>query len=128
MKFYSKVSLVIMLTLFVAAVMTAPQVSLANKEVKVTRHSQTENPSALQTRTVPLVTLTNAPDVPQCRGLLNQDMVDVVNEAAEDPAEIFERNRRAHPHMIMMPPPVECESQLWKAARQSGGLQTAASP
>ena len=128
MKFYFKVSLVIMLTLFVAAVMTAPRVSLANKEVKVTRYSQTENPSALQTRTVPLVTLTNAPDVPQCRGLLNQDMVDVVNEAAEDPAEIFERNRRAHPHMIMMPPPVECESQLWKAARQSGGLQTAVSP
>jgi hypothetical protein len=128
MKFYFKLSLVIMLTLFVGAVMTAPQVSLASKEVKVSPYSQTVNSVGGQTRSIPLVTLENAPDVPQCRGLLTQDMLDVVNEALEDPAEIFETNRRAHPHMVMMPPPVECESQLWKAARQPGGLQTAVSP
>ncbi|HEY6230914.1 MAG TPA: carboxypeptidase regulatory-like domain-containing protein [Pyrinomonadaceae bacterium] len=128
MKFYFKLSLVIMLIVFVAGVMTAPEVSLARNEVKLTPVSQTENSQGQQTPSVPLLTFANAPNVPQCRGMLTQDMLDVVNGALEDPAEAFERNRRAHPHMIMMPPPVECESQLWKAARQNGALQTAVSP
>jgi hypothetical protein len=128
MKFYFKLSLVLMLTLMIAGVLTAPQVSLARKEERLNKYSQTVNSPGQQTQSVPLVTFANAPDVPQCRGMLTQDMLDVVNGSLEDPAEIFERNRRAHPHMIMMPPPVECESQLWKAARQNGGLLTPVSP
>ena len=71
-----------------------------------------------QTRPVPVLTLENAPDVPQCREILNQDILDLVNTSVEDPGEIFEANRRAHPHMIEMPPPVECASELWTAVRE----------
>lgn len=71
-----------------------------------------------QSQSVPILTRQNAPDIPQCREILNQDILDIVNAASEDPAEIFERNRRAHPHMIMMPPPLDCASKLWLAARQ----------
>ena len=70
-----------------------------------------------QTRTVPVLTLSNAPDVPQCREILNQEILDIVNLSVEDPGEIFEENRRAHPHMIEMPPPVECASELWQEVR-----------
>src|SRR5438270_1488113 len=44
------------------------------------------------------------PDVAQCHGILSQAIVDLVNGTDEDPAETFEKNRRAHPHMIMLPP------------------------
>ncbi len=71
-----------------------------------------------QTRPVPVLTLENAPDVPQCREILNQDILDLVNTSVEDPGEIFEANRRAHPHMIEMPPPTECASELWTAVRE----------
>jgi uncharacterized repeat protein (TIGR01451 family) len=88
------------------------------------RQSAVQNQGSLtagattQTRPVPVLTLENAPDVPQCREILNQDILDVVNSSVEDPAEIFEANRRAHPHMIEMPPPVECASELWTAVRE----------
>jgi uncharacterized repeat protein (TIGR01451 family) len=71
-----------------------------------------------QARPVPVLTLANAPDVPQCREILNQDILDIANLSVEDPGEIFEANRRAHPHMIEMPPPVECASELWQAVRE----------
>jgi uncharacterized repeat protein (TIGR01451 family) len=71
-----------------------------------------------QARTVPVLTMANAQElVPQCREILNQDVLDLANTSVEDPGEIFEANRRAHPHMIEMPPPVECASELWEAVR-----------
>ncbi|MEA2203889.1 MAG: hypothetical protein QOE77_665, partial [Blastocatellia bacterium] len=69
-------------------------------------------------QSVPTLTRENAPDIPQCREILKQEILDIVNAATEDPAEIFEKNRYAHPHMIMMPPPLDCASKLWKAARR----------
>jgi hypothetical protein len=57
-------------------------------------------------------------DVPaQCEGILSQAVMDIVDTATEDPAVTFEDNRRAHPHMIMMPPPIECASKLWQSLR-----------
>src|SRR5436309_13253811 len=49
---------------------------------------------------VPFLTLKTAPDVPQCHGVLKQDIIDLVNSASEDPGVTFEKNRRAHPHMV----------------------------
>ncbi|MFL6594443.1 MAG: carboxypeptidase regulatory-like domain-containing protein, partial [Chthoniobacterales bacterium] len=68
----------------------------------------------------PLLTMENAPDLPQCRGVLNQEIVDLVNSASEDPAVVFERNRREHPHMIAMPPTTDCASALWRTIRDKG--------
>src|SRR6266446_6671194 len=79
-------------------------------------------PSA-QAQSVPVLTLQNAPNIPQCRGILRQDILDLVNSSSEDPAETFEKNRRAHPHMIMMPPPLDCASGLWRAVRRNGAPQ-----
>ncbi len=73
-----------------------------------------------QSRQVPVLTMQNAPNIPQCRQILNQDMLDLANNSVEDPGVTFEQNRRAHPHMIEMPPPVDCASGLWKAARRGG--------
>ncbi|MFN2596890.1 MAG: hypothetical protein ABR563_06860, partial [Pyrinomonadaceae bacterium] len=75
-------------------------------------------PVASQQRTVPVLTMQNAPDIPQCRPILNQDVLDLVNSSVEDPGEIFEQNRRLHPHMIEMPPNVECASEMWEAVRR----------
>jgi len=66
---------------------------------------------------VKVLTMANAPDVAACRGMLDQKIVDLANNSAEDPAVVYERNRRLHPHMIMIPPPLECASGLWRAAR-----------
>jgi len=62
------------------------------------------------------------PDVAQCRGILSQLILDRVNAAEEDPAETFEKNRREHPHMIMMPPTIECASKLWHALKKNPHL------
>src|SRR5919112_2309757 len=71
-----------------------------------------------QTRQVPVLTMANAQELaPQCSEILNQDVLDLANTSVEDPGEIFEANRRAHPHMIEMPPPTECASELWEAVR-----------
>jgi uncharacterized repeat protein (TIGR01451 family) len=71
-----------------------------------------------QTRQVPVLTMANAQELaPQCSEILNQDVLDLANTSVEDPGEIFEANRRAHPHMIQMPPPIECASELWQEAR-----------
>jgi len=76
------------------------------------------DPDGMQAKSVPVLTLQNAPDIPQCREILNQGILDLVNAASEDPAETFEKNRLAHPHTIMMPSPLDCASKLWAAARQ----------
>src|SRR6185369_13132954 len=58
------------------------------------------------------------PDVAQCRGILKQEILDIVNGASEDPAETYEKHRRAHPHMIQMPATIDCASNLWRALRK----------
>jgi hypothetical protein len=68
------------------------------------------------------IVLANVPDVAQCRGILKQEILDLVNNAAEDPAQTFEKNRRAHPHMIMMPAPIDCASKLWQALNRNAHL------
>jgi hypothetical protein len=77
---------------------------------------------------VPVLTLQNAPNVPQCHGILRQEILDLVNAATDDPAETFEKNRRLHPHMIEMPPTLECASKLWLAVRRNGAAQPPADP
>src|ERR1043166_1943561 len=83
---------------------------------------------AQQQRQVPVLTLQNAPDIPQCHDVLRQDILDQVNAAAEDPAVTFENNRRLHPHMIEMPPTIECASGLWRAARRGGAPEAPTDP
>jgi hypothetical protein len=84
-------------------------------------NAQSSKFSALERLARP-VTLANLPDVAECRGVgLSQDILDLIN-GDEDPAEKFEKNRREHPHMIMMPPTVECASKQWKAKKNGKGL------
>ena len=87
--------------------------------------AQAQNPTSsgtpAQTLNVPFLTMGTAPDVLQCREILRQEIIDLVNSATEDPAVTFEKNRRAHPHMIMMPPPLDCASSLWRAVRMADG-------
>ncbi|HYU24803.1 MAG TPA: hypothetical protein VEO74_06345, partial [Thermoanaerobaculia bacterium] len=68
------------------------------------------------------VVLADVPDIRQCRGILSQVILDLVNNAVEDPADSFEKNRRAHPHMIVMPAPLECASKLWQALNRNAHL------
>src|SRR5438477_292012 len=63
------------------------------------------------------------PDVPECRGILSQSILDAVNAAKEDPAETFEKHRRANPHMIMLSPPQECASKLWRVVNRDPRLE-----
>jgi hypothetical protein len=70
-------------------------------------------------RPIVLATRPDLPQVAQCEDILSQEVIDIASNATEDPAETFEDNRRAHPHMIMMPPPIECASKLWQAFRGS---------
>jgi hypothetical protein len=44
-----------------------------------------------QMRPVPVLTMANAPDMPQCRDILNQDILDNVNTSVEDPARYSRR-------------------------------------
>jgi uncharacterized repeat protein (TIGR01451 family) len=101
--------------------------AVSTQETKQPADSQDQSASQ-QTRPVPVLTMQNAPDVPQCREIMSQEILDVVNSASEDPAVTFERNRREHPHMIMMPPPLDCASQLWQAARRGGEPAPPADP
>jgi hypothetical protein len=82
--------------------------------------AQNQISAPTQTLNVPFLTMGTAPDVLQCRGILSQGIIDLVNSATEDPAVTFERNRRAHPHMIMMPPTLDCASSLWRTVRTTG--------
>src|SRR5205085_1557984 len=56
----------------------------------------------------------NLPEVAQCHGILSQGIIDLVNNATEDPAVGYEKRRQQNPHMIMLPPPLECASGLFK--------------
>ena len=75
--------------------------------------------ASTQEKSTPLLTLQSAPDIPQCREILNQAILDLVNTASEDPAETFERNRQAQPHSMMLPSPLNCASKLWMAAHRN---------
>jgi hypothetical protein len=110
------IAVIIFLTLGVAAAgsgypswLTQPTLAQARPEITA---------EVVQGQTVPVLTRQNAPDIPQCREIVNQEVLDIVNAASEDPAVTFEENRRAHPHMIMMPPPLDCASKLWLAVRR----------
>ncbi|MEY2500634.1 MAG: repeat-like domain, partial [Verrucomicrobiota bacterium] len=83
--------------------------------------TQISSGAVTQTLNVPFLTMGTAPDVFECRGILRQEIIDLVNSAPEDPAVTFEQDRRAHPHMIMMPPPLECASSMWREVRTPGG-------
>jgi hypothetical protein len=88
--------------------------------------SKSIDEASAHTQSVPLLTKQNAPDIPQCREILNQAILDLVNSASEDPAETFEKNRLAHPHSIMLPPPLDCASKLWMAARRNSSAAESA--
>jgi hypothetical protein len=75
--------------------------------------------ASTQEKSIPVLTLQSAPDIPQCRDILNQAILDLVNTASEDPAVTFERNRQAQPHSMMVPSPLNCASKLWMAVRRS---------
>ena len=91
-------------------------------EITSTSHEQARSidEANTQVESSPVLALQSAPDIPQCREILNQAILDLVNTASEDPAEPSERNRRAQSHSIMVSPPLDCASKLWMAARQSG--------
>ncbi len=74
------------------------------------------------------LTLKNAPDLVQCHGILKQEIIDMANTAIEDPVIAFEKNRRAHPHMIAIPPTTNCASALWRAARGQYKKQSSVDP
>jgi hypothetical protein len=61
-------------------------------------------------------------DVPQCKGMISQLVLDIVNNSDEDPAEKYEKNRRAHPHMIMLPAPLDCASKVWQKVHKNAHL------
>ncbi|MFL6334264.1 MAG: Ig-like domain repeat protein [Pyrinomonadaceae bacterium] len=82
--------------------------------------------ASAQAQGVPVLTRQNAPDIPQCRELVRQDVLDIANAAVEDPAVTFERHRREHPHMVMIPPTLDCASKFWQAARHGGRLPDSA--
>jgi hypothetical protein len=106
-----------------AAATSAPAATTAPVPRSVGDQTRFSAEAIAQERSVPVLTLQNAPDVPQCHEILNQEILDLVNSASEDPAETFEQNRRAHPHMIMIPAPLDCASKLWLAARKADRAQ-----
>jgi hypothetical protein len=85
----------------------------ANAQFKV-EPTPTQEALAKLAEPVMLAAPPNLPDVAQCHGILSQGIIDLVNNASEDPAVTFEKRRRQNPHMIMMPPPLECASGLFK--------------
>jgi Carboxypeptidase regulatory-like domain/FG-GAP-like repeat/BNR repeat-like domain len=100
--------------------------STANSQVFAQQPVQPGQGQKIQS---PMLTLQTAPSIQQCRAItLNQAMIDRVNAATEDPAVTFERHRREHPHMIEMPPTIECESGLWRAARRGGAAEPSVDP
>src|SRR3954452_14590041 len=102
----------------IGAVMAIGLIGIANAQFKAgdaPKYPNLMNP-------VVLAAPGDLPDVAQCRGLVSQVVLDIVNGADEDPADTFEKNRRAHPHMIMMPAPLECASKLWRALKKGPRL------
>ncbi len=85
----------------------------------VERQANSVDGASAQLKSTAILTLQNAPDIPQCHEILNQAILDLVNTASEDPAQTFENNRLAQPHSIMVPAPLNCASKLWMAVRRS---------
>ena len=75
--------------------------------------------SAIAQNTRNSISLADVPDLPQCRGILSQVILDIVNGAVEDPATTFEKERGAHAGTIRMPAPIECASKLWQVKHAS---------
>lgn len=91
--------------------------TLTGRLAEAGSQNQTSAANTTQSSQVPLLTMGTAPNVPQCSGILRQNIIDRVNAATEDPAVTFEKNRRAHPHMVEMPPTIDCASALWRTIR-----------
>src|ERR1044071_4140394 len=75
-----------------------------------------------------VVLASEVPAVAECRGTRTQAIFDRASQAQSDPAEDFENNRRAHPHMLMMPAPVACASKLYRALHRRRLLSSAKAP
>src|SRR4051794_35912250 len=54
------------------------------------------------------------PDVAECRGILSQEILDIVNAAGEDPHDRFEQWRAEHHSMVEESLAIECQSKLWQ--------------
>src|SRR2546423_15087236 len=91
--------------------------TLTGRLTQAASQNQTSGGNPTQTSQVPFLTMGTAPDVPQCRSILRQNIIDRVNAATEDPAVTFEKNRRTHPHMVEMPPTIDCASAFWRTMR-----------
>jgi hypothetical protein len=113
-------------TTLTATSSAAPGAAAPEQESTEQNQVKSIDEASAQAQSVPILTQQNAPDIPQCREILNQEILDLVNAAAEDPAETFEKNRLAHPHSIMMPPPLDCASKLWVAARRNSSAADSA--
>src|SRR3954471_8408558 len=106
----------------VGAVIVIGLIGTANAQFKAGDASKYPN----LTNPVVLAAPGDLPDVAQCRGILSQIVLDIVNGADEDPRDKFEKHRREHPHMMMMPPPLECASKLWQALKHNPNLANSA--
>ncbi|HJQ41425.1 MAG TPA: carboxypeptidase regulatory-like domain-containing protein, partial [Thermoanaerobaculia bacterium] len=104
--------------LFTAAIAVLVVAGSARAQFKPT--DSAKYPNLLQP--VVLAQPPDLPDVAECRGLISQIVLDLVNNADEDPGEKFEKHRREHPHMLMMPAPLECASKLFKALKRGPRL------
>jgi hypothetical protein len=63
----------------------------------------------------PVLLDTGLPDIPQCQGILTQEIANDVRAAVVDPDETFELWRQEHRNMMEASPVVECKSKLWQA-------------
>ena len=66
------------------------------------------------------------PDVAECRGLLTQEIIDLVRGRTGDPLEDFEKWRVEHRSMMEASPGIECQSKLWRALNRAPGLNNSA--
>src|SRR5258707_854172 len=74
----------------------------------------------------PILLDTGLPDIPQCQGILDQQIANVVRSAVVDPGISFEEWRRQHRNMMEASPVVECQSKLWQAVNGSAGFSNGA--
>src|SRR4051794_8994253 len=63
------------------------------------------------------------PDVAECRGVaLAQEILDIVLNRNDDPADAFEQWRTENRKMTEASPAIECQSKLWRALNHAKGL------
>ncbi len=79
---------------------------------------------AQSVRFTPIVMDKTLPEVPACRGILNQSIADSVRASTEDPGKSFEKWRHDHRNMMEAPPVVDCKSKLWKAIYNGTNVAT----